>query len=98
MDVFVMPSLYEGLPLALVEAQAARLPCYISDVISAESDFVPSLCKRLSLQDSASWWAHHIQNTRSELALKKRQIPIAVDQSAFNIEISIKQLEKIYAG
>jgi glycosyltransferase involved in cell wall biosynthesis len=98
MDVFVMPSLHEGLPLALVEAQAARLPCYISDVISTESDLVPSLCKRLSLQDSATRWAHYIQDTRSEWALKKRQVPIAVDKSAFNIEVSVKQLEKIYAG
>ena len=37
MDVFVMPSFFEGLPVVLVEAQAAGLPCVISDTISRDS-------------------------------------------------------------
>lgn len=36
MDVFVFPSLYEGLPVTMVEAQAAGLPCIISDQIPEE--------------------------------------------------------------
>ena len=37
MDVFVFPSLYEGLPLALLEAQSTGLPCFISDTVSQEA-------------------------------------------------------------
>ena len=39
-DVIVMPSLFEGLPFALLEAQAAGLKCVVSDTISKESDIV----------------------------------------------------------
>ncbi len=49
MQVFLFPSLHEGLGLGLVEAQAAGLPCVISDTIPREADVVPSLVQRLSL-------------------------------------------------
>lgn len=60
MDVFVMPSLFEGLPVTMVEAQAAGLQCVISDMVSDEcimSDNV-SIC---NLLDDASIWAEKIQ-------------------------------------
>lgn len=43
MDVFFFPSLFEGLGLALIEAQVSGLPCLISDVIPEEADVVKSL-------------------------------------------------------
>ncbi len=60
MDVFLFPSLYEGLGLALLEAQAAGLTSVVSDIVPGESDAIPSLVDRLALGNSASTWARAV--------------------------------------
>ena len=60
MDIFVFPSLYEGLPVTLIEAQAAGLPCVISDHISQECIVTNDLVTVQNLSDSAETWARHI--------------------------------------
>jgi len=56
MDMFFFPSLYEGMPIALVEAQAAGLPCLISDVIT-DDVVVTDKVRKMSLAQSPSEWA-----------------------------------------
>ena len=59
MDVFVLPSKWEGLPLTAVEAQAAGLPCILSDVVTRETAISP-LVSFLPLRDGAEAWADEI--------------------------------------
>lgn len=62
-DLFVFPSLHEGLPVTLVEAQASGLPCIISDNISSEVDMDINLIKYAS-NTNMSEWIKKIQETR----------------------------------
>ena len=56
MDLFLFPSFYEGMPIALVEAQTAGLPCLISDVIT-EDVCVTDQVRKLPLSAGVQEWA-----------------------------------------
>ncbi len=54
-DVFALPSLFEGLPVTLIEAQAMDVSCVISDVITREVDCGLNLIKYVSLNSVSDW-------------------------------------------
>ncbi|MRH42688.1 glycosyltransferase [Aquibacillus halophilus] len=54
-DLFVFPSIHEGLPVTLVEAQGAGLPCVISDSITKEVDMEIGLVHSLPINDCSIW-------------------------------------------
>lgn len=56
MDVFVFPSLHEGMPNTVIEAQATGLPCVIADTITPEAD-ITGLVTRVPLTESKDAWA-----------------------------------------
>lgn len=55
MDVFVFPSLYEGLGLAVIEAQSTGLPCIVSDMVPKEA-FLTNIIEEVSLAESSNYW------------------------------------------
>lgn len=57
MNVLIFPSIFEGLPLTLIEAQAAGLPCLISDTITDTVEVTKGLVHPKSLSDGAKEWA-----------------------------------------
>ena len=65
MDVFVFPSLYEGLPVTMVEAQAAGLPCIISDKVPPECVLTDGLVDIMPLSAKPEIWAERILGKRS---------------------------------
>lgn len=64
MDLFVFPSIFEGLPVTLVEAQGAGLKCFISDTVTKEIDLECGLTEFISLKSSSEEWAEIIDKNR----------------------------------
>lgn len=97
MDVFLFPSLYEGLGLVLIEAQAAGVPCVFSDVVPEEADVIKPLMHRISLSQPAVNWAEVILSARQKkLKIMPTQALSLVEQSQFNIQTSCQELENLY--
>ncbi|MEG4806453.1 glycosyltransferase family 1 protein [Microcoleus sp. F8-D3] len=97
MDVFLLPSFHEGLPLVLLEAQAAGLPCIFSDVITEEVDIVKPLVRRISLSRSASDWAEAVLAARGDTSAISQSDALGIlEKSSFSIEMSVKELTKVY--
>jgi len=94
-DMFLFPSLFEGLGIVLIEAQANGLPCIISkDVIPEEADVGAGLVKRVSLSQSAESWANECLNSveriNSEIAQK------AVYDAGYDIKEITRRLQTFY--
>jgi glycosyltransferase involved in cell wall biosynthesis len=97
MDVFVFPSLFESLGLAVLEAQAAGLPCLISATIPEEVEVVQPLIWRLSLDENPSRWAEAVLAAR-EVKISQPEALRIMEQSQFNIEFSCRELAAMYQG
>jgi glycosyltransferase involved in cell wall biosynthesis len=99
MDAFLFPSRYEGLGLVLVEAQAAGLPCVLSDVVPCEADIVPPLIHRLSLHQPAGAWADALLVIRDDASPVAQPEALAIARSTpFDVRTSWNALERVYAG
>lgn len=95
MDVYLMPSLYEGLPVTGIEAQAAALPLLVSDTVSRELQ-VTDLVRFMSLQSTAAEWARMAIKI-SELPGKREENYISeLERKGYDIRGVAKQLEAIY--
>jgi glycosyltransferase involved in cell wall biosynthesis len=96
MDAFLFPSLFEGLGIVLIEAQASGLPCVFSDMVPAEATVVPRLCRRLALAEPPDAWARALLHWRDEPAQDRRAALAAVRASPFDMGAAAARFERLY--
>jgi glycosyltransferase involved in cell wall biosynthesis len=97
-DVFVFPSLSEGLGLAAIEAQAAGLPVVIASHLPGELDLIPGLHRRLALELPMEAWVSTLLEIRSLPAVPGAVRQACVGSSPFSIHSNVHFLEQLYAG
>ena len=95
-DVIVMPSLFEGVPLTLIEQQANGLPCVVADTITKEADKTGNL-RFLSLKAPVEEWAQAVisedgisREERSKKAIED------ITKAGYSIEEEARTLVKYY--
>lgn len=94
LDVLLMPSLFEGLGIVLVEAQAASLPCVASDNVPTEAALGGRVAF-LSLDEPLDKWADRILEAA---AAPRTDTSDAVRNSGYTIEESAKELAALYGA
>ena len=91
-DVFLFPSLFEGLPVVLIEVQAASLPCVASDTISREAG-ITSYVNFLSLQLPVSTWADNVLQFSS---INRKSTHQVIQKEGFDICETTQRLCDFY--
>ena len=94
LDVFVMPSVFEGLPYSLIEAQCSGLPCVVSEAIHEEACVTPLVTKTL-LSRGASSWAEYVVDA-FDADRDRTLYSDLVESAGFSVEATASVIEEVY--
>ena len=95
MDIFLMPSLFEGLPVTLIEAQASGLICVISDTITKDVK-ISNLVDFVSLRKSVDKWGDIVLGYKSKN--ERKNMTDQVIKSGYDCKSNAKWLENFYSS
>ena len=95
-SAFLLPSLYEGMPLVLIEAQASGLPCVVADTFSREVDFEIGKVNWMQLADGVAAWVDAVENAVSKSRAEKADIVRVVNEKRFDSKMFAKTLCDLY--
>ncbi len=94
MDVFLLPSRFEGLPIVLVEAQASGLKCLTGMTVTNEAA-VTNNVTFISLDDIRGWVENTVFYSRGYDRIPTDNV---ITDKGYNIRYQIKELEKLYSS
>lgn len=97
LDIFIYPSFHEGLPVALVEAQAAGLPCLISDRVTREAELGLGLTRFLPIHAGSAPWCEAMVAVKDLDRPRWEERSNALTRSGYDIRATVRQLTQIYA-
>lgn len=95
-DIFIFPSIYEGLGLVMLEAQASGLPCIVSEAIQPEANLDIGLIKQLKISDGIDKW---VDESFKSINSKNKSIDLieeAFKEKGYKIENIVNNLLDIY--
>lgn len=95
-DLFILPSIYEGLGLVLLEAQAAKVPCLVSEAIQPEVDLGVGLVKKLNLSCGANKWADEANKIINKNKNSDIDIIKAVEEKKYDLNSILNNLLSVY--
>ena len=94
---FLLPSLYEGMPLVLIEAQAAGLPCVTADTYSREVDFGLGTVNWLQLEDGVSVWTDAVERAAAQGRAEKTAVVRAIEKGGFDSRVFAQKICELYS-
>lgn len=98
MDVFCLPSIFEGLPITLMEAQACGIPIVVSDSVTNEANIGIGSYISLSLQETTEKWLECIKISCGKRVEDKDIIERRFCEAEYEIKSIVKKIQNIYLG
>ena len=98
LDLFLFPSLYEGLGIVLVEAQAAGVPCVASTEVPSEADLGLGMVDQVDLDADIEEWLMEIRRGVKKKKPSWENRHMALKKSGYDIDDLVREWEKLYSN
>lgn len=95
MDLFILPSCWEGLPLVMVEAQMNGLPLLVSDAVTSAAKCTDRVWYQ-SLEDGAQSWAETLLKLKNQRFDRQKDFRGIIAEKGFDIQVEAEKLRHLY--